>query len=289
MLKSLVIVFNLLFNLACFINAKQRAPPITCQEDSFKITQGIQPIVNEVDVTFFYKINLADNININSAVDFRDYVDECLDYVFISARTKGEIQSTVLERFKIPRETSLQNSITIQIFNLTPLTTYQFQFGYEQKKPNYKMTYGSPIEVNTCFGEPSKVKDVSKKLNGVDGSITIEWKQSDVIKAPFICYYLIEKRVGTITERIESKQFSYKLTRNEVVNKAEIRISAYNDPKCYNMLDGCPNKVQSSGVDVLKFDASLLPVTTRNPNNSLMLKSDRVLSICVCFILFLVF
>ena len=275
-----------LFHLVSLLNAQQRAPPITCLPDSFKITQAIPPLVNEIDVTFFYKVNLTNTINIGAVVDFRDYVDECLDNIFISARIKGQIQTNVLKRFKISRETSLQNPIPVEVTDLTPLTTYEFQFGYEQTKPLNKTSYEPLLEVNTCFGEPGKAKDISKNLNGVDGSISITWKQPDVIKAPFVCYYLIEKKVGTISEKIESKQYSYRVTRNEVVNNATISISVYNDPKCYNVLPGC-NRVQSSGIDIIRLDQSLLPLTTRNPNKSFLLKSNRLLSVFVFFILFL--
>jgi len=285
-MRVLLFIIGLLLNSKSLINAEQRAPPITCKEDSFEIIQAIQPIVDEITVTFFYKLQLVNGINI-SPVDFRDYVDECLGNIYIAARVKGEIQMNVIMEFKIPRDAPLQNSIPIEIEDLIPLTTYEFQFRHQQIKPINSTKYEPMIEVSTCFGEPQKVKQLSKSLQ-VDGSVIITWKQPDVIRAPFICFYLIEKIKLNNSERIETKDTSYKVRRDEVVDKIEIRISAYNDQKCYKLPAGCKNGTKSSGVDIIKLDESLLPITTKKPSNSILIKSNSLLTIFVMFILFIV-
>ena len=285
-MRVLFFLLGLLLDPQCLINAEQRAPPITCKAESFEIIQAALPIVDELTVTFFYKLNLTSGINI-SPVDFRDYVDECLENVFITARVKGEIQMNVKKEFKIPRDVPLQNPIPIQIEDLLPLTTYEFQFRHQQIKPNNNTRYKEMIEVSTCFGEPEKVKQISKSLQ-VDGSVNITWKQPDVIRAPFICFYLIEKIKLNNSERMETKDTSYKVRRDEVVDKLEIRISAYNDQKCYKLPAGCKNGTKSSGVDIIKLDESLLPITTKKPSNSILIKSNSLLTILVMFILFIV-
>jgi hypothetical protein len=285
-MRVLFFLLGLLLDPKSLINADQRAPPITCKVDSFEIIQATPPIVDEITVTFFYKLNLTKGINLNS-VDFRDYVDECFDFVQIAARVKGDIQYDVIKEFKIPKDAPLQYSIPIQVTDLLPITTYEFQFRHQQITPFNNLRFEPLVEVSTCFGEPAKVKQISKSLQA-DGSVMITWKQPDVIRAPFICFYLIEKIKLNNSERIETKETSYKVRRDEIVDKVEIRISAYNDQKCYQLPTGCKNGTKSSGVDIIKFDESLLPNTTKKPNNSILIKSNSLLTIFAMLILFIV-
>ena len=267
-MKEISILINL--TLLAIASATDRASSIACKKESFDLSTNLV-VIDETRFIFVLKLSLTpDSASRLNSFDFRDYVNECFGFIVVKAQPLNSTQASIEKKFKITNDDNLSGIIR-SIDDLPPLSYFEFTIGYEQSVPNNQLVNKVTTTKNNCFGAPDKPANVKKSLLS-DGSVVISWDEPAVIRAPFLCYYLVEKIVLNKKETFENSMKSFKLTRDEVVNKAEVRISAYNKATCYeqtyDFVKNCNTKITSSGVEVIKVDDSLLPVTTKKPINS---------------------
>ena len=283
----------LIISIVCSSNSQRETPlaDSDCKENSFQVY--IKDLrINQLEANIFYNISLTNDATIPSGSDFRAYVDKCLENVLVSYRVEGELQS-IIKKVKIPSDLSL-NGLYIQIPGLRPLTHYNLQFGIEQTKPkNVSLFHNVTHNLHSCFGEPSKPKNVLKHQRS-DGSVLISWSEPDIIAAPYLGYYEILKTVSNNAQTKEEYQLnSYTLSRDEISKNVLFKLTAYNDQKMYStnypFVVNCSDKILSSGVEIIKLNATFLPNTTPKPGNSaLTLKLNSFYPILFSVILYFI-
>ena len=267
-------VFVLVFSVAILNQANSkllgnnnRATPITCEPNSFNIETPFQPNVDNLEITIFYKLIPQPTLNLLN-IDFRDYASTCLNNIVFMITPEN--RPSYIERKKLTGEYVLSGLIA-QFRDLQPLTRYQFKIGYEQNSPYPQIVYIKDLVIETCFGEPGIPRNIRKNLNA-DDSITVVWDPPSVINAPSICFYLIEKRTRNTVNKYEQTGLSFKVTRNEVVDRTILQLSAYNDARCYQQaypfVNKCYSNRTSSYYETIQLDSALLPATTSRPGGN---------------------
>ncbi|RNA09449.1 hypothetical protein BpHYR1_032713 [Brachionus plicatilis] len=203
-----------------------------CLNNSFFL-DNYQPIVDETKINIFIKIstNTSD-----------EDVIKCLEKIVITAQT-----DLSKKQYNFSIDINSTNSYKNYVLDkLEPLSLYNITLGYKIKN-NDKIFDGPVIESFSCFGSPGEPQDLSAS-SGKD-KLDLSWKRPSTVNAPDICYYLVEKRFLNQSKGTEYKvnETSFSITGDDLKRDFEVRVSTYNDYKCYKERFPAAEKCQKIG------------------------------------------
>ena len=256
---------------------------ITCNKNDFRLSIRLTQI-DGLDVTFLYDLALTSQETLVSAnVTFNEYIQACITSIVCMGVQVRPAQEAIffLEKMPVTNATTFYNQIT----TLTPLATYNFSFGYEQKQQENETLILNSTEVSACFGSPDKPSNLRQVLLS-DGSVMVEWSEPSVIRAPYLCYYLVEKNSLVNKTRIKQNSLYYIVGKSELENRPQIRISAYNEAYCYeeefSFVKTCRPNVTSDSSDWIRVDGNITATTmtplTTHLNNSAFVNNFQTFS-----------
>ncbi len=215
------------------INSSASSPlhNITCNKNDFRLTIPLIQ-VNALEVTFFFDISLSSvETLVNANVTFNQYMQACMTNVVIrGVQIKPELDGLFFIEKLLVTNTTVSTFFN-QVTTLNPMATYNFSFGYEQKQNFNETLILNSTQINACFGSPGKPLNLRQTLLS-DGGVILEWNEPNSIRAPFLCYYLVEKMFFMNTTKVKQNSLYYIVDKSELANRPQVRISTYNEAYC---------------------------------------------------------
>lgn len=240
-----------------------------CADNSFELKHN-QFVPNELNVDIIMTISIRPSVNPGTQTEV-EYANSCIDKVRFEISLAGSNIAT--KEYDFLPVTDLK-SVSFKLLGaelkLPTLSEFSVVITYTQKGSNSNQFPGYSETIYTCFGNPSKPKNLNLVINQ-DGSGTLTWDESEVINAPKLCYYTVFKRnnPGIAQEilRIDDPQPSTTVTVTAQDMKSyEIIVTASNDISCFPQLafaQTCTSpRDTSDSIQISKITTTLKPPTT---------------------------
>lgn len=242
-----------------------------CFENSFNLTK-YDPIVDETKITLIIRVT-------TNQPNMYEYTTECFDKLVVIAQSL-----TDKKQIDFNLDQNATNEINFyKLENLEPLSLYNITLGYKMKTSD-KLIEQLSFESFSCFSTPGEPVDLKAVLD--INSLKISWKKPLIIGAPDICYYLVIRRFldqskGTEYEVTEN---SYTFTGDDLKRSFEVRVSTFNDYKCYKNQYPVAEKCKQIGQIKTSSKIVSYMYKTQSENSSICLKLSLKLCLFILFI-----
>lgn len=242
-----------------------------CRDNSFKFNSIFNLDMNQGLSPSIYVFKPTAEVSIPIPVDFesaKDYRDTCLKNQKIKL-VKTSNPSTVLDLKTI---LASETETSISFDKLDFLNEYQVQLYYTQNKPDSLKEILSKTEnLTTCYGEPTKVRNLKASASG-QNKLIIEWDQPAEIRSNKICYYEVsvaeEGSPGTKKsnkfEKSPAEMYFDISYKNLIVHVSAFNDKTFNGRSCQSIIvpDTCSK--QGSAIEEYKYIAP----TTQSPTTT---------------------